>query len=153
LKVHLHHFSKIKSPTEVTKQQESRFFLLFLLDDRRIRIHPSDYWIRIREAQKHVDPVDPDSDSDPEHCNKQSKILGVINKMANVQHLAGLSSCSVLQYTMLQLSISGQVRHCTIENSQAGPSTVWMLIYKYYTNILYSISKITQDNRIPHSQL
>jgi hypothetical protein len=33
LKVHLHHFSKIKSPKEITKQQESRFFLLFLLDD------------------------------------------------------------------------------------------------------------------------
>jgi hypothetical protein len=30
---------------------------------------------------------------------------------------------------------------------------MWMLIYKYYTNILYSISRITQDNRIPHSQL
>jgi hypothetical protein len=29
-----------------------------LLDDRRIRI-------RIQEAQKHVDPVDPDPDSDP----------------------------------------------------------------------------------------
>jgi hypothetical protein len=38
LKVHLHHFSKIKSPKEVTKQLESRFFLLFLLADRRIRI-------------------------------------------------------------------------------------------------------------------
>jgi hypothetical protein len=35
LKVHLHHFSKIKSPKEVTKQ-ESRFFLLILLDDRRM---------------------------------------------------------------------------------------------------------------------
>jgi hypothetical protein len=33
----------------------------------RIRIHTSDLWIRIREAQKHVDPVDPDSDPDPEH--------------------------------------------------------------------------------------
>jgi hypothetical protein len=58
LKVHLHHFSKIKSPKEVTKQSESRFFLLFLLDRRirirsqsRIRIHTSDSWIRIREAQ------------------------------------------------------------------------------------------------------
>ncbi len=37
LKVHSHHFSKIKSPKEVTKQQESRFFFLFLLfDDRRM---------------------------------------------------------------------------------------------------------------------
>jgi hypothetical protein len=32
-KVHLHHLSKIKSQQEVTKQNESRFFLLFLLDD------------------------------------------------------------------------------------------------------------------------
>ncbi len=31
LKVHLHNFSKIKSPKEVTKQLESRFFLLFSL--------------------------------------------------------------------------------------------------------------------------
>jgi hypothetical protein len=29
LRVHLHHFSKINSPKEVTKQQETRFFLLF----------------------------------------------------------------------------------------------------------------------------
>jgi hypothetical protein len=43
------------------KTIEIKVFLLFLLDDRRlrIRIHISDYWIRIREAQKHVDPVDP----------------------------------------------------------------------------------------------
>jgi hypothetical protein len=34
---HLHHFSRIKRPKEVTKQQESRFFLLFLLDNRRAR--------------------------------------------------------------------------------------------------------------------
>jgi hypothetical protein len=33
LKEHLHHFLKIKSPKEVTKQQKSRFFLLFLLND------------------------------------------------------------------------------------------------------------------------
>jgi hypothetical protein len=38
LKVHLHHFSKIKSPKEVTKQKKSRVFLLVLLADRRIRI-------------------------------------------------------------------------------------------------------------------
>jgi hypothetical protein len=54
LKVHLYHFPKIKSDKEVTKQYESRFFLLFLLDDRRIRI---------QEAQKHLDPMDPD----PQH--------------------------------------------------------------------------------------
>ncbi len=44
MKVHLHHFSKIKSHKEVTKQEESMFFLLFLLDDRRFRIrsHISD---------------------------------------------------------------------------------------------------------------
>jgi hypothetical protein len=42
LKVHLHNFSKIKSPKGVTKQKELRVSLLFLLDDRRIRIHTSD---------------------------------------------------------------------------------------------------------------
>jgi hypothetical protein len=35
------------------------FFLLFLLEDKRIRI-------RIQEAQKHTDPTDPDPDSDPD---------------------------------------------------------------------------------------
>ncbi len=46
------------------------FFLLFLLDDRRIRIRIriSDYWIWIRETKKHMDPKDPDSDPDPQHC-------------------------------------------------------------------------------------
>jgi hypothetical protein len=44
-KVHLHHFSKIKSPNEVTKQYGSRFFLLFLLDYRRIR-EAQITWIR-----------------------------------------------------------------------------------------------------------
>ncbi len=40
LKLHLHHSSKIKSHKQVTKQDISRFIniLLFLLDDRRIRI-------------------------------------------------------------------------------------------------------------------
>jgi hypothetical protein len=68
LKSHIHHFSKIKSSKEVSKQQEERFFLLFLLADRRIRIriHTCDLWIRIREAQKHVDPVDPDPVSHPD---------------------------------------------------------------------------------------
>jgi hypothetical protein len=31
--LYLHHFSKIKRHKEVTKQQRSRFFYLFLLDD------------------------------------------------------------------------------------------------------------------------
>jgi hypothetical protein len=52
-------------------------FLLFLHDDRRIRIqsririHTSDEWILIREAQKHVDPDPVDPDADPEHCRNQ----------------------------------------------------------------------------------
>ncbi len=50
-------FSKIKSQKEVTKQYVARFFLLFRLGDRRIQ-----------EAHKHVDPVDPDPDSDPQYC-------------------------------------------------------------------------------------
>jgi hypothetical protein len=51
LKVNLHHFSKIKSPKVVIKHWELRFFCYLCFDDRKIRI---------REAQKHVDP-------DPEH--------------------------------------------------------------------------------------
>ncbi len=46
-----------------------KVFLTFLIGDRRIqirsririRINTSDWWIRI-QVQKHVDPVDPDSD-------------------------------------------------------------------------------------------
>jgi hypothetical protein len=57
--------SKRSHKTEGSKQ--SRYFLLFLLNKirLRIRIHTSDEWIgiRIEEAQKHVDPVDPDSDN------------------------------------------------------------------------------------------
>jgi|LakMenEpi03Aug12_release.lakeMendotaPanAssembly.Ray.scaffolds.fasta_scaffold325946_1 hypothetical protein len=37
LKLHLHHFSMIKSHTEIIKWEKWRFFLLFLLNDRRIR--------------------------------------------------------------------------------------------------------------------
>jgi hypothetical protein len=43
------------------------FFIIFLLDDRRIRIRISDLWIqwiRIREVHKHNDPTDPDQ----QHC-------------------------------------------------------------------------------------
>jgi hypothetical protein len=45
-----------------------RFILTILLIDRRIRIriHPSDLWIRIHEVQKLTEPTDHDSDS--EHC-------------------------------------------------------------------------------------
>jgi hypothetical protein len=69
-----------KSHTEVTKQKESTFVLLFLLDYKRtrIRIRISEKLIRIRiriqEAQKHMDPIpmdsDPDlgSDPDPQQC-------------------------------------------------------------------------------------
>jgi len=44
-------------------------FLLFLLDDGRIRkgqkhMNPTD---PIRKAQKHMDHTDPDSDPDPQH--------------------------------------------------------------------------------------
>ncbi len=46
------------------------FLTFFLLGDGRIyiRIHTSEWWIRIQEAQKHVDPVDSDPGSDPQHC-------------------------------------------------------------------------------------
>jgi hypothetical protein len=48
---------KDKKSKRCHKTAEIKIFLLNFLNDRRIRI---------REAQKHVDPVDPDSD--PEHC-------------------------------------------------------------------------------------
>jgi hypothetical protein len=56
---------KDKKSKRSHKTVRIKVFLTILLDDSRIRIwiHTSDYWIRIREAQKHEDPVDPD----PEH--------------------------------------------------------------------------------------
>jgi hypothetical protein len=44
-----------------------------LLDDRRIwiRIHTSDYRIRIQEAQKRMDPTDPDPQNCIDHREKK----------------------------------------------------------------------------------
>jgi hypothetical protein len=64
-------FFKDKKSKRSHETVRIKVFLLFLLDDRRIqirnRIHTSDKWILIREAQKHVDPGVPDSDPDPVH--------------------------------------------------------------------------------------
>jgi hypothetical protein len=43
-----------------SKRSHKTVEIKVLLNDRRIRI-------RIQEDQKHVDPVDPDSDPDPQH--------------------------------------------------------------------------------------
>jgi len=55
--------------------------MVFLsIEDRRIRsrIHTSDLWIRIREAQKHVNPVDPDL----EHCSIVfEKLQSIVKKV------------------------------------------------------------------------
>ncbi len=85
LKVYLHTFSKIKSQKEVTKQLESRFFLLFFLDDIRIRI-------RIQEAQTHMDPTDPD----PQHWF-------TVPYLEN----AGVDGPAVLAAHLVTLSIEG----------------------------------------------
>ncbi len=50
-------FFKDKKSKRSHKTVESKVFLTFLLDDRRIRI---------QEAQKHMNR-DPDSDPDPQH--------------------------------------------------------------------------------------
>jgi hypothetical protein len=72
LKVNLHHFSKIKSQKEATKQWESRFFLLFLLDDRRIRIRTSlTSGSGSRRPKKHIDPTNPD----PQYWFEQFKYI------------------------------------------------------------------------------
>jgi hypothetical protein len=34
---------------------------------------PNERRIRIQEAQKHADPVDPDSDPDPQHCLEEEQ--------------------------------------------------------------------------------
>ncbi len=70
LTVHLHYFSMIKSHNTSTKQWKSRFFLQFLLDNRRIRIRISDKRIRIQEAQKHT--YHPDLDPQPGKCYSEA---------------------------------------------------------------------------------
>ncbi len=100
LKLHLHHFSKIKSQKESLNSRNQGFFLLFLHDDRRIRI-------RIREAQKHVDPVDRDLQHSPNRClailagGKRRKDIIYIVKVASGRPVAtGLSGASQLRSTI-----------------------------------------------------
>jgi hypothetical protein len=59
-------FIKDKKSKEVTKQQ---FYLIYYFCLMKIRIHTSDKRIRIQiqKAQKHMDPMDPDSDPDSQH--------------------------------------------------------------------------------------
>ena len=74
------------------------------------------------------------------------------------EEIALQSATITLQSAIITLQ-SARRNHPSVRNHENNNSTphphsgMWMLIYKYYTNILYSISKITQDNRIPHSQL
>jgi hypothetical protein len=63
LKVHLHHSLKIKSPKEVIKQWKSGFFLQFLRDDPRIRIHTNNDGSGSRRFKNIRVGLDPD----PQH--------------------------------------------------------------------------------------
>ena len=64
-------FFKDKKSKRSRKGVGIKVFLLFLLGDRRIWIHTSDYWIRIQKAQKHTDPTD----LDPQHCFAKSGLV------------------------------------------------------------------------------
>jgi hypothetical protein len=67
-------FKENWSLKEVTNQKKSWFFLIFLLVDgrfwiwsllrSRIRTNKLRIWMRIQEAQKHMDSVDPDWDQE-----------------------------------------------------------------------------------------
>jgi hypothetical protein len=63
----LHHFTKKKINTEVTKKLESKFFLLFLLDvEGSGSVSLTDgYRSGYGRPKKHMDSTDPDSD--PQH--------------------------------------------------------------------------------------
>ncbi len=65
--VHVHHFQryKVKKKSQSSRNQGFLNFFAWWLKDPDPDPDPygtSDWWIRIQEAQKHVDPVDPDSD-------------------------------------------------------------------------------------------
>jgi hypothetical protein len=78
-------FFKDKKSKRSHKKVGIKVFLLFFLADRkiRIRIHNFDYWVRIREAEKHVDPVDPD----PEHWCPHSATTGLSGRRPNDWYL------------------------------------------------------------------
>ena len=66
---------------------------------------------------------------------------------------------TIEQETQEEIALqSARRNHPTVRNHENNNSTphphsgMWMLIYKYSYHILYSISRITQDNRIPFSQ-
>jgi hypothetical protein len=66
---------------------------------------------------------------------------------------------TIEQETQEEIALqSARRNHPSVRNHENNNSTphphsgMWMLIYKYSYNILYSISRITQDNRIPFSQ-
>jgi hypothetical protein len=87
-KVHLHHFSKIISNEKVTKQYQSRFFVYFLLDDRRIQIRILTNGSGSRRPKKHTDPLVPD----PQHCYKLSELLA--NDLKKSEH-AIVKTCDI----------------------------------------------------------
>jgi hypothetical protein len=65
-------FFKNKSRKEVTKQYESKFFLLFcmIIEGSGSGSTALTNGSGSRRPKKHRDPVD--SDSDPEHCKKEN---------------------------------------------------------------------------------
>jgi hypothetical protein len=72
LKVHLHHFSKIKSQKEsqnIRNQGVSYYFCMVIEGSGSIPL-TSGSGSGILEAQKHVDP-DLAPDPDPKHCQQQ----------------------------------------------------------------------------------
>ncbi len=86
LKEHLHHFSKIKSQNESQNSRNNGFSYFFMMIEgsrsgsrvgsgsESIPLN-SGYRTRIREAKKHVDPVDPD----PQHCFSLCRIVQCID--------------------------------------------------------------------------
>jgi hypothetical protein len=71
------------------------FFLLFLLVDRRVRI-------RIQEAQKHMDPTDPD----PQHCFLHFSSVHMFEKNYFSQFLLRSKSAQCEQYANRQCTYS-----------------------------------------------
>jgi hypothetical protein len=65
------------------------------------RIHTSDKWIQIQEVQKHVNPVDPDSDPDPQLCSKPIFMVKLSNpgsqKMLNKKSIQSIVELQVRQ--------------------------------------------------------
>ncbi len=91
LKLHLHHFSKIKSQKESQNRRNQGFLKLFLHDNRRIRIPMS-----MTSGSGYLWLVDPDPD--PQHCLREWSERSDPDQIIRIYPNARKDACHVKQW-------------------------------------------------------